>query len=95
MGGFLTYNHMTIGWLSRKQDAVALSTAEAEYRAIAKMTQRVVYERTLARTFETKDDNNGVVLENENMQTIDGKRNLRNAAIQAHRHEAPILKANQ
>lgn len=36
-GGFLTYKYMPIGWLSGNQDAVALSTAEAEYRSMTDM----------------------------------------------------------
>lgn len=70
-GGFLTYNHMPIWWLSIKQDAFALSLAEEEYWKMTKMTQMVVYVRTLDRTFKKNEDNNRVVLKYDKMPVID------------------------
>lgn len=47
----ITYHGMPIGWLSKTQDDVPLSTEDAEYRAMVEVIQRAVYAITLARSF--------------------------------------------
>lgn len=59
---------MPIGWVAKKQTAVALSTAEAEYRAITELIQRSIYAQTLATTFVKERP--GITLQNDNMPAI-------------------------
>lgn len=68
-GRFITWKGRRIGWIARKQDAVsAMSTAEAEYRAMTDIMQRAIYTQTLARTFE--DEKQYITLENDNLRAI-------------------------
>lgn len=56
---------MTVGWLSKKQTSTAMSTAEAEYRAMTEVLQRAVYSQKLAATFDKKQSS--IILENDNI----------------------------
>lgn len=48
-GGVIYYNEVIVDWTSHKQQAVAQSTAEAEYRAMVELVQRAVFTRNRAR----------------------------------------------
>lgn len=67
-GGFVTYRGHPIAWVAKKQNAVAMSTAEAEYRAMVEMMQRGVYMQTLAQSFEKRRP--PLVVNNDNMPAI-------------------------
>lgn len=50
-GGFITINGHPISLIPNKQTAVALSTVEAEYRAMTEVLQQAIYTQTLALSF--------------------------------------------
>lgn len=58
-----------MAWVSKNQDAVALSTAGAEYRAIAEVAQRGVYVRNLLGTIHEHKPT--VSFETDNQPALD------------------------
>lgn len=68
MGDFITYHRIPVGLLFRTQDATALSTAEAEYRAMTDVTQRAIYKQILACSFH--DGITAITLENDNIPSV-------------------------
>lgn len=54
-GGYLMHHGMPVGCISKKQTAESIYTAEAEYRKMTELIQRVVCIQKLATTFEQKE----------------------------------------
>lgn len=69
LGGFITYNRMSMSWTSRKQKAVTLSMAEDEYRAMTEVMQWSVYGKALSMTLDKQPA--GIKIENDNMPVVD------------------------
>lgn len=67
-GSFIAWRGRPVGWVARKQDAIAMSTAEPEYREMTDVMQRAVYTQALARTFEKQKP--AVQMENDNLPAI-------------------------
>lgn len=67
-GGIIRYAGCPVAWVSRKQDAVALSTADAEYRAIAEVVQRAIYTSNLATTLHKH--RMGITFETDNQPAL-------------------------
>lgn len=53
-GGYMTQYGIPIDWRSRNQNAVSISTPDAEYRAMAQIIQKAVYVQQLLKSFKTK-----------------------------------------
>lgn len=67
-GEYLYYQGMPVGLTSRKKSAVAMSTAEVEYRAIKDILERGIYIKQQASTFNPNETK--TLTENHNMPTI-------------------------
>lgn len=65
-----------MAWVSKNQDAVALSTADAEYSAIAEVVQRAVYAQNLLGTIQ--EQKRTVSFETDNQPALDMVRALGN-----------------
>lgn len=63
-GSIIKYNGCPVAWVSKRQEPVTLSTADAEYRSIADIVQRSVYVRNLLGTLHK--ENPKVVFETDN-----------------------------
>lgn len=69
--GFLfKLGQATIGWVSRKQTCVSLSTMEAEYIALSEACREVLWLRKLLQDFNERQDGPTTVLE-DNISCID------------------------
>lgn len=66
-GNIVLYGENAVSWFSKKQDCVALSTAEAEYVAAAAAAQELIYLKGVLSEFMTECD---TVLFIDNLSTI-------------------------
>jgi len=76
-----------VSWKSRKQDTVALSTAEAEYIALSSAAQECVWMRRLSMELGNALKGPTIVRE-DNQSCIDGKEPSMPWQSEAHRHQA-------
>ena len=61
-GFMIPINGGTISWCSRKQDIVALSSAESEYVALAETTKEIIWVRELMKAFDMKVEGSTTIL---------------------------------
>jgi hypothetical protein len=67
-GTVIRFNGNVISWLSKKQDAVAISSTEAEYYALSTATQEALWYRTWIK--EVFDRNITVTIYSDNQSAI-------------------------
>ena len=69
-GVIVYHNKNPITWICKKQDAVSLSTMEAEYYALQAATQRVLWLRRLMKEFYPTHDQSATTIYEDNEGTI-------------------------